>query len=371
MSLRKTVIAVGISLSASVAASAQTDYKPDIFGVIKARFEICTDNGDHRFNVRNSRFGVQGNVSRSMRYRAQIELSSEGKLDVLDSYIAYKVGRFELSVGQQQYRFSTELDRGASRNLFANRSFIGKFLTQYYGTEADDGRAVPVLKSIGSRDIGALASYRFDGDTPVRLLAGIFNGEGINNPEWTGSVNVVASLRIGAEKGFGGSASFYTGNTPLSTRAAMVGGKLETVKYRQNIRMWDAELRYIGDKFLIEAEFAQRLLDKNRNRLLTAAVVHGMYHFMLPENSFAEMVSPLLSWDYGDNIKYIDKLTGALAGFTAHRIRAGVTVGFAGKILQSEIRFNYEHYFLRKKPADFSANNLLHNKFTVEFIAAF
>ena len=81
--------------------------------------EIDLNRGEYRFNVRNSRFGVRGNVSRNMSYRLQVDFSNEGKVSILDSYVAYKTHGFEAIIGQQQYHFSTDLDRGPSTNMFA------------------------------------------------------------------------------------------------------------------------------------------------------------------------------------------------------------------------------------------------------------
>ena len=89
--------------------TAQTEtpvsYVPKIDGAIKAKMEIDLNRGEYRFNVRNSRFGVRGNVSRNMSYRLQVDFSNEGKVSILDSYVAYKTHGFEAIIGQQQYHF--------------------------------------------------------------------------------------------------------------------------------------------------------------------------------------------------------------------------------------------------------------------------
>ena len=63
--------------------TAQTEtpvsYVPKIDGAIKAKMEIDLNRGEYRFNVRNSRFGVRGNVSRNMSYRLQAISVTRGK----------------------------------------------------------------------------------------------------------------------------------------------------------------------------------------------------------------------------------------------------------------------------------------------------
>ena len=55
----------------------------------------------------------------------------------------------------------------------------------------------------------------------------------------------------------------------------------------------------------------------------------------------------------------------------ANRITVGLNVGFGKKLIRSEIRFNYEKYLPGRKPSDFARNKLLHDKFTIEVVAAF
>lgn len=370
--MRKELFLLLWIVSCALTVSAQTDYRPQVYGTLKVKFETCTDNGDHRFNVRNSRLGVHGYVSPNMRYAIQLELSSEGKLELLDTYVAYGIGAFEFSVGQQSYSFSTELDRGAGKNLFANRSFVGKFITQYQSSYVDGDRIRYRVKTIGSRDIGALLSYSpQESVLPVTFSLGAFNGEGINNPRWSNDVNVIAHARIGGSEGFGVAGSYYFGHTPVDTGAELVDNRPVTVDCRQRMRMWVVEARYLARNWLIESEFAQRTLKVGHNDVLTAAMIHGLYRFRLPRNVFAEHIAPVLRWDMGDNIKFVNERNDHLDSFDAHRITAGVTFGLTEKMLRSEIRLNYEQYFLSRKPTDFPVNNLLHNKFTVELIAVF
>ncbi len=372
-----------------VTTSAQESTSPQIYGVIKTKFEVSSYDGTHRFSVRNSRFGVRGSVSPKMRYAVQIELNSLGKLEVLDSYAAYKINDFELSVGQQQYKFSTDLDRGAGKNYFANRSFLGKFITQYYyyTSNTSGGRQFHV-SSIGSRDIGALLRYRNQTGIPFDISCGIFNGSGINNPQWTNRINFVSRIGIGRNKGFGGAMSYYHGDTPITETTVATEQNpnipfdplFRTVDCRQRIDMWGAEFRYIGSRLVVESEFAQRLLhthifseqETHESQLMTAAVVSAIYRCPLPQSRFAEYLAPALRWDCGDNIQFANMSDGTLAdSFSANRLTFGLNLGLAGEMLRAEIRLNFEHYFLDELPTDISVNQLLHDKITLEFFAAF
>lgn len=355
-----------------VRKSGEISYLPQVYGAVKAKMELSTTDGEYRFNVRNSRIGVKGFVSPSMRYAVQVDFNNEGKISILDSYVTYFRKNFEFTLGQQQYKFSTDLDRGPSSNMFANRSFIAKYLTSYYGSTLAGDQAEEYVKTIGSRDIGALGRYSFRAGIPMRVTVGVFNGSGSNNPEWSKSVNLSTRLDIGKREGLGGAASFYTGRTPLDVHVVETDGVKKEEDFTQKIRMWGCELHYVGDRFLIEAEVAQRILFDKEKDVITAAHIQGYYQFGLPRNGFAEHIAPIARWDTGHGVDFLNSQTKLHDRFNANRMTIGVNFGLSPKLLKSELRLNYEKYFLgHHKPSDFAANKLLQDKFTIEVVASF
>ena len=352
--------------------SNEISYLPQVYGAVKVKMELSTINGEYRFNVRNSRIGVKGFVSPNMRYAVQVDFNNEGKISILDSYVTYFRKNFEFSLGQQQYKFSTDLDRGPSSNMFANRSFIAKYLTSYYGSTLVGDATEEYVKTIGSRDIGALARYGFQAGIPIRITIGAFNGSGSNNPEWSKSVNLSTRLDIGQRDGLGGAVSFYTGRTPLDVHVIEANGVKKEEDFTQKIRMWGGELHYVGERFLIEAEVAQRILFDKAKDIITAAHIQGYYQFGLPKNSIAEHIAPIARWDTGHGIDFLNANTQMHDRFSANRMTIGVNFGLSPKLLKSELRLNYEKYFLgHHKPSDFAANKLLQDKFTIEVVASF
>ena len=149
---------VAFAQSDTVAAGKKAEpvsYVPKLDGTIKAKMEVDLNGGEYRFSVRNARLGVRGNVSPKMNYRLQMDFGNEGKISLLDAYAGYQSGGFTAELGQQQYHFSTDMDRGPSTNLFANRSFLSNYLTSYYGSELSGGKTVDYVRTLGSRDQGA------------------------------------------------------------------------------------------------------------------------------------------------------------------------------------------------------------------------
>lgn len=347
-------------------------YLPKIDGAVKAKVEFDINGGAYRFNVRNSRFGVRGNVSRNMTYRIQVDFSNEGKLSILDSYVGYQIGGLLMTLGQQQYHFSTDLDRGPSTNMFANRSFLAKYLTSYFGSEVSGSQIKDYVRTLGSRDLGLLFRYDFRLGVPFRAYAGLFNGSGSNNPEWNNHVNVIGRIEAGGPEGVRGSVAYYDGYAPLHLRVREEAGEMKTEKFDQRMRMVGFELRYVRGNFFAEGEYARRYLGLGRaSEVMTVAQVHTYYKIGLPEKAFANHIAPIVRWDMGNNVDYLNTGTDRRQAFSANRITAGINIGFGEKLIRSEVRLNYEKYLLKKRPSDFADNRLLHDKFTIEVIAAF
>lgn len=344
-------------VAGSLSATAQDNYKPRISGLVKARFETDTYDGHSRFAVRNARLGIDGFATRNMYYNVHIELNALGSLTVLDSYVGYRIGNFDLVVGQQSYRFSTELNRGAGSNYFANRSFVGKFISNYQGFDGS-------LYDLGPRDLGATLQYKGDWEIPVTLCVGAFNGAGLNNPVWNNGMNFVARIDAEPFDGMRIAGSYYKGTMPAA--ASRVG-----------VEMWGAEAGYVRDRLIVEAEFVKRYQRRSPGAdVMTAALVHAMYTFPLRPNVLAKSITPQLRWDWGDNIGFrnlslVSPTYGGYDSFDAQRITAGVCIGLTDKLLKTEIRFNCDFYIMGDRPDDFAANRLLHDKFTVELFTKF
>lgn len=335
-------------------------YTPQLMGAVKVKFETSLDNAYYRFNVRNSRLGVKGNAARNLKYVSQIELNNEGKLTVLDAYATYSPFSFlDFTLGQQLNQFSTEVGRGPNSNMFANRSLLAKYTLNYYYLDGNKYK----FGSLGSRDIGLVTTFKYKLLVPAKTIVGLFNGTGINDPEWNKSINMNFRQEFGSNDGFKVAGSYYF-------------GKLQN-QFRTD--MWDIEMRYCRDALTLESEFAQRTFRSFERQTSTAWVIQGYYDFKLPENKLAKSVLPLLRYDLANHLVYKadtgnkDELDPAniYGSDNVSRITAGVNFRLTNKPAQSEIRFQYEHYIMKNKPADFKTNQLFHDKFSVEIVASF
>ncbi|MDX9946044.1 MAG: porin [Bacteroidales bacterium] len=303
----------------------RTDYIPDIFGILKTKGEFDLDNSLMRFEVRNARFGATGKINSNMSYKIEIDLSDEGRMKMLDAYVKFMpVRNLSFYLGQKKIPFSTDYMRNPAENLFANRSFLAKYIND------------------GMRDIGFYAEYGIEGQIPVNILVAAVNGTGNNNPQWIEKPNLAGRLTLGPEKGIRITGNIYQGNDSEKKNLSMLGG----------------EIRYTNGTFFIESEYIKRRWDDSLSvkRNDDGFFIHSYYNFP-SRGKMIHLITPVIRYDLiGKSVfrKNVD----------ADRLTVGINLGFEPRQFYSEIRLNYENYFKSSLP--------IHtDKLTLEFIARF
>jgi hypothetical protein len=300
-------------------------YAPALDGSLKTKVEFDTEHGKMRFEVRNARFGTKGNVNQYVGYRAEIDLSDEGKIRMLDAFVkVMPLSNLDIYMGQRKVPFGTDYLRSPVENLFANRSFVAKYVND------------------GLRDIGFTVNYRLKTAIPIDLWVAATNGTGCNNPQWIDRPNYAARATVSPLKNFRIAGNFYQGATLLEKNLTMIGG----------------ELRYQNKNLLIETEYMQRHFTdtSNVNNHQDGFYIHSCYNFHT-KSKMIKIISPILRWDIMGNDIFNDKRS-------AERITGGVNFGFDVKQFMAEIRLNYEKYL-----CGIYASHV--DKFVVEFIAKF
>lgn len=303
--------------------------------IFKGKYELDTENGDSYFTVKSARLGVQGDVSKKISYKFMVDFSDEGTVRVLDLYFVFKpFNRFSFTLGQS----SLPLFNGytASPNLleFSNRPFISKYFNS-------------------SRDIGLTAAYAIkQNGFPIVLEAGIYNGDGINNPKWTSTPSLAGRLSFGSMKGFRATAKVY------QTR----------IDATEDNFIWAADLRYANSAFTFESEFMNK---KNHGEMatntqaLSSIYCQTLYKFPVKSNVF-KYLQPALRWD-GMGYDLLNR------GLGVNRATVGVNIGLNSDAFSSLFRLNYEHYFNNSMDmsALFKNDYYNDNKFSVEFLFVF
>lgn len=336
--MRKIIIVILILIIAlqSNAEDNPTEkvYTPKITGSIRGKYEYNSSLQGHRFQVRNARFSVRGQVSPYALYKAEIDLSDEGVTKMLDAYVEMLPTKaLSFTIGQQKVPFSTDNLRSPHNLYFANRSFINKQLT-------------------GIRDVGATIQYSLDDIMPVDLIAGVYNGKGLyNQQEWRTDLSYVTRFLYRPSDNIN---AFFNYNT--------------LQPYQLRMYMYNGGIFYKLNNWYVESEVFYKTYQDDLFSSTYGFFVFLSYDIKMPKWEFMEDISPRLRYDTmtDDNNGRINAITNTYTvdDVARSRITAGLNFNFRKPFI-NEIRFNYEHYFYN--------NGIVNadNKWVVEFVTKF
>lgn len=327
MRLGKGKMALGALLvMMAVPAWAQTESKgkekvdltPEIHGTVRGKYEYQTEEGEGRFEVRNARLSVSGRVAKAVEYKAEIDLSDEGKIKMLDAFTRLKpMAGLSFTIGQMRVPFTIDAHRSPHQQYFANRSFIAK--------------------QVGNvRDVGATLGYSFNAGFPVILEAGLFNGSGLTDQKdyWTKKVNFSAKAQMFFPQGF---------NLTLSTQ------KISPNK--NDIMMYDGGVYWQKYGWHIEAEYLYKHYLHGKFKDVHSFDGFVNYDIAVKnDRCLIKKVSPLVRYDFmtdHSDGSLTDDGKLKLTDYKRSRITGGVTISLA-KPFVSDIRINYEKYFYGK-----------------------
>lgn len=318
------------------AEKAKSPYIPDFHGTIRAKYEYEPTINKGRFEIRNARLSVEGKIIPIVRYKAEIDLSDEGSIKMLDAYIRLQPKeRLKFTFGQMRVPFSIDAHRSPHLQYFANRSFIAK--------------------QVGNvRDVGVAASWTFGARTPITLEGGIFNGSGLTNFKnfWTSDYNFSLKSQICLCRQL---------NIVLSCQKA----KASDV----NTYMYDGGIYWENSRWHIEAEYLRKHYANDAFRPVNAVDAFAAYRLPLKRNKMA--LSFLGRYDYmSDHSKGSKDENGILLvdDPERHRLTGGMTLSLGKGALQADIRLNYEQYFYNKGVEQSISEQ---NKIVLEFVAHF
>lgn len=314
-------------------ADSLVNYTPNIEGTIRGKYEYNSSLDAHRFQVRNARFSVNGDISKIASYKAEIDLSDEGVTKMLDAYVRLKpTNWFNFTIGQQKIPFGTDNLRSPHQLYFANRSFVGKQLVS------------------GLRDVGATALFKSKNIVPIEFQMGIYNGDGLYNQQrWQKTMNYAFRLETFPVKNWEISLN-YNSIQPAALRINYfdVGSYIDI----QNLHLEGEYIykTYTGDVFPATHSYS----------------MFAAYNIWLNKKNLKK-ITPLARFDsMTDNNKgkVNDENVYAVDDIARKRITTGLTFSL-NKPFINDIRLNYEKYFY--------ADNVVNNddKVVVEFVVRF
>lgn len=296
-------------------------YMPVIHGTVRGKYEYQTQEEEGRFEVRNARVSVEGNVLPSVGYKAEIDLSDEGEIKMLDAFASVKPWEgVYISAGQMRVPFTIDAHRSPHKQFFANRSFIAK--------------------QVGNvRDVGVTAGYTLPIKMPIILEAGAYNGRTILTDQknsWRKGVSYSAKAQLFPVKGF---------NITLG-----IQGMKPTII---NQTSYDAGMYYETDRFHIEAEYMYKTYAHNAYddvQALNTFVSYGIpFKKVFKRISFLARYDFMTSqWDgktFGkDEDGDVDYTRIVTSDAKRSRVTGGITFSLGGPF-QTDLRLNYEKYF--------------------------
>lgn len=292
------------------------DYLPEVHGTIRTKFEYQTEMAAIRFEVRNARISITGNVLPIVAYKAEVDLSDEGQIKMLDAYARlFPVKHLTVTAGQMRVPFTIDAHRSPHQQYFANRSFIAK--------------------QVGNvRDVGVTLGYKLGTEIPVTLEGGIFNGSGLTNQkEWHKEVNYSAKAQF------------------LFARKLNLALSIQSIQPQAvRVNSYDVGAYYESGRFHIEGEYLYKTFSDNAYQDVHA--VNSFINYDLPLRKVFSKMSFLARYDMmtsQSDGKTIDKETGALVttDYKRHRVTGGVTFSLS-KAFRTDLRLNFEKYFYAK-----------------------
>lgn len=288
------------------------EWFPQISGTIRGKMEYQTNEKEGRFEVRTARIAFDGRIVPMVEYKAEIDLSDEGKIKMLDAYAGVlPLKGMNLRLGQMRVPFSIDAHRSPHKQYFANRSFIAK--------------------QVGNvRDVGFYAAYHCQ-RIPLSIEAGVFNGSGLTNQKdyWTKEFNYSAKLQYKLPLGF----------TLQASVQKLSPSGISTYLY-------DGGITFQHGRFTAECEYLRK--HYNHGAFSDVNALDAFVSYDQPLRRVFQKVSFLCRYDHMDNHSdgtLNDEGTAMkLTDAARQRVTGGITLSFAKK-MNADIRLNYEKYF--------------------------
>lgn len=195
-------------------------YLPTFHGTIRPRFEWDTSDNLTRFQVKNARLSAGGSIGTRVDYFMQVDFCSEGSFKLLDFWGRINLGRgVAIQAGQFRMPFGVDPFRAPHNYIFANRSFIGKYVCNY-------------------RAVGLKASFA-PSAFPLSLEAGIFNPASTSSQtQWSSTVAYSAKAAY-----------------RLISDLKVATGFMSVIPYGRRANLIDAAITFTPGPFTFEAEY--------------------------------------------------------------------------------------------------------------------
>lgn len=289
------------------------DLTPKFHGALRTRWEMDTESGASRFQVRNARVSIEGRIAPSISYYAQTDLCDRGSMKILDAW--GRVGITDnlfVQAGQYRMPFGVDPFRGPASYVFSNRSFVGKQICNV-------------------RAVGVKASYTLP-SVPVTVEGGVFNPTSISDHN-----KYVKTMAYAAK------ATWSIGNVKLATGLQ----SLEPDSVR--INLVDAGVTWKAGRWTVEGEYMNKHYTNSAHKACSGWVLWADYAMPVKVGVFNSLSVQARYDGMTDHSNGHRNDEGKL--FTSDkardRITAGATLAYRSGAVWCLLRASYEQYFYR------------------------
>ncbi len=313
-------IFIMVFLSTSLSLKAESDednlksgYIPEIHGTIRAKYELEPEYMMNRFQVRNARLGVSGNIAPIIDYKVEADFCDRGDFKMLDAWARIELSKvFKVQAGQMRIPFSVDATRSPHTRYFANRSFIGK--------------QVGNVRGVGMKGIFKAPNI------PLEMEAGIFNTATITEHQvWQ------------KEMSYAGKINYKLHNVKFEA------GVESLVPDSIRINLIDGSITWTTGRWLVEGEYIYKHYTHKTFDACHAYNVMADYHIPL-KKGFFKRLSFQGRWDGmtdHSNGKRNEEGLLTLTEQARNRMTLGATLRYIYSDVKTDIRLNYEKYFYR------------------------
>lgn len=286
--------------------SEKVNYMPQFHGAVRPRWEIDTESGESRFEVRWARFTVEGKVAPKLGYFIQTDFCDQGSIKINDAYVKLDAAKgLTIQAGQFRMPFGTEPFMAPQTYVFANRSFMGKQMCNY-------------------RKVGAKLTYKLPIEIPLTLEAGVFNAGTIaNHNQWSKT---------------------YAGSGRATLQAGdfkICAGVMDLKPDQVRVMLYDAGVTWTHGNWRAAAEYMNEHYVDCSRKDANSWVVWGDYGHRANLGIFNRWA---VQARYDGMTCQWDGIEGSTENAARNRFTIGGTLSYRYKKVYADLILNYEKY---------------------------
>lgn len=323
---------VALSLVSAIAQTAaeSPSLRPNIHGAIRSRYELALPSGEERFQVRNARLSVDGQLSPAINYFIQTDLCDRGEIKFLDAWSRLRLAKsLAIQAGQFRMPFGTDPFRSPANYIFANRSFIGKEICS--------------VRAIGTKLIFTPA---LPAGQKLNIEAGAFNSTGISNTlkanTTTGTVTTQPAHLVWMNRlSYAGKIAYTIDHLTLAT------GAMSIIPNDLRINLTGGSATWNSGRWLVEGEYMYKYYTNSVHKPTHAYQLFADYHFPVKISAFNQASFQLRGEGHTPHSAgktYNDEHVLITSQPTRHRLTAGGTLSYISGPVHCDFRLNYEKY---------------------------